>query len=172
MENGRQRNADVPWYQFDPNDYLARNYARVRTEDHRVVELVRDFFGRQFAPGRPPSGLCGIASSLEQLVAFRVLQGMAGGGLQPSSQAILLDTFPREKQGTAMTMFGVAALTGPIVGPTLGGWLVVNYDWRWIFYINLPVGALALLASYVFLDDPDYLKRQGGKFDRLGYRAS
>src|SRR5712692_2693573 len=94
------------------------------------------------------SGLCGMATSLGQIILFRVLQGLAGGGLQPSSQGILLDSFPPEKQGAAQTMFGVAALIGPIVGPTLGGWLVVNYDWRWIFLINVPVGLLALGAAY------------------------
>jgi DHA2 family multidrug resistance protein len=79
------------------------------------------------------SALCGMATSLGQIILFRVIQGLAGGGLQPSSQAVLLDTFPREKQGAAMTMFGVAALIGPIVGPTLGGYLTDNYNWRWIF---------------------------------------
>lgn len=116
------------------------------------------------------SGLCGVAGSLEQLVLFRVLQGLAGGGLQPSSQAILLDTFPRQQQGTAMTLFGVAALTGPIVGPTLGGWLVVSYDWRWIFYINLPVGVLAFVASYLVLRDPPYLQRQRSELSRQPLR--
>src|SRR5208283_5896922 len=82
------------------------------------------------------SALCGMATSLTQIILFRVLQGLAGGGLQPSSQGVLLDRFPPEKQGAAMTMFGIAALIGPIVGPTLGGWLVVNYNWRYIFYIN------------------------------------
>jgi MFS transporter, DHA2 family, multidrug resistance protein len=112
------------------------------------------------------SGLCGMAGSLEQLILFRILQGLAGGGLQPSSQGILLDTFPREKQGAAMTMFGVAALLGPIVGPTLGGWLVDTYQWRWIFYINLPVGVLGFLACYALLDDPDYLKQERTKLVR------
>ena len=101
-----------------------------------------------------------MATSLRQLILFRVLQGLAGGGLQPSSQGILLDSFPSEKQGAAMTMFGVAALLGPVVGPTLGGWLVDTYDWRWIFYINLPVGAVGLLACYALLDDPPYLKEE------------
>src|SRR6516165_7691771 len=87
------------------------------------------------------SGLCGMATSLGQLILFRVIQGVGGGGLQPSSQAILLDSFPPEKQGTAQTMFGIAAMLAPVVGPTLGGYLTVNYDWRWIFYINLPVGS-------------------------------
>ncbi len=112
------------------------------------------------------SGLCGIAGSLPQLILFRVLQGLAGGGLQPSSQAILIDSFPREKQGAAMTMFGVAALFGPIVGPTLGGWLVDAYNWRWIFYINLPVGVLSVLACSALVEDPDYLKEERAHLNR------
>jgi DHA2 family multidrug resistance protein len=106
------------------------------------------------------SALCGMATSLGQIILFRVLQGLAGGGLQPSSQGILMDSFPPEKQGMAMTLFGIAALIGPIVGPTLGGWLVVNYDWRYIFYINVPVGLLALVSCYFLVDDPDYLKKE------------
>ena len=90
------------------------------------------------------SGLCGMATSLWQIIVFRALQGVGGGGLQPSSQGILLDSFPAEKQGAAMTLFGVAALLAPVVGPTLGGWITVQYEWRWIFYINVPVGLLAL----------------------------
>ena len=108
----------------------------------------RNYFLLSIAVFTLASGLCGMATSLPQIILFRVIQGLAGGGLQPSSQAILIDSFPPEKQGTAMSMFGIAALIGPIVGPTLGGWLVVNYDWRWIFYINLPVGLIALAASY------------------------
>src|SRR4029077_4931781 len=106
------------------------------------------------------SGLCGMATSLEQLILFRIIQGLAGGGLQPSSQGVLLDSFPPEKQGSAMTMSGMAALLAPIVGPTLGGYLTVNFNWRWIFYINLPVGAIGFLASYFVLEDPDYLKQE------------
>src|SRR4029079_16647489 len=92
------------------------------------------------------SAMCGMALSLEMLIASRVLQGLAGGGLQPSSQAILLDAFPREKQGAAQTLFGIAALLAPVVGPTLGGYVTDNYRWRWIFYLNLPVGVLALIV--------------------------
>jgi MFS transporter, DHA2 family, multidrug resistance protein len=121
------------------------------------------------------SGLCGIARSLPQIILFRIIQGLAGGGLQPSSQAILIDSFPPEKQGTAMSVFGIAALIGPIVGPTLGGWLVVNYDWRWIFYINLPVGLVALVASHFLVSDPQYLVEERAKlrgqplnFDYIG----
>jgi MFS transporter, DHA2 family, multidrug resistance protein len=106
------------------------------------------------------SALCGLATSLGQIILFRVIQGLAGGGLQPSSQGVLLDNFPPEKQGGAQTLFGLAALIAPIIGPTLGGWLVVNYDWRWIFLINVPVGVLALVAAYALVDDPEYLKKQ------------
>jgi DHA2 family multidrug resistance protein len=106
------------------------------------------------------SALCGAATSLTQIILFRIMQGLAGGGLQPSSQAILIDSFPPEKQGRAQTLFGIAALIGPIVGPTLGGWLVVNYSWRWIFYVNVPVGLLALVSCYFLVDDPDYLKKE------------
>ncbi len=120
----------------------------------------RNYFLFSIAVFTIASGLCGMAASLKQLILFRVLQGLAGGGLQPSSQAILLDRFPREKQGAAMTMFGVAALFGPIVGPTLGGWLVDTYEWRWIFYINLPVGIVGFLLCYMLLEDPDYLKKR------------
>jgi DHA2 family multidrug resistance protein len=109
------------------------------------------------------SGLCGMATSLGQIILFRVLQGLAGGGLQPSSQGVLLDAFPPEKQGAAQTMFGVAALLAPVVGPTLGGYLTVQYDWRWIFYINLPVGVLALATCYFVVDDPEYLKKERAK---------
>ena len=116
-----------------------------------------------------------MATSLWQIILFRALQGVGGGGLQPSSQGILLDSFPPEKQGAAMTLFGVAALLAPVVGPTLGGWLTVQYEWRWIFYINLPVGLLALAACYFLVEDPDYLKaetaaagRRKVRFDTIG----
>jgi MFS transporter, DHA2 family, multidrug resistance protein len=120
----------------------------------------RNYFLLSIAVFTIASALCGMAGSLPRLIFYRVLQGLAGGGLQPSSQGILLDSFPREKQGAAQTMFGIAALLGPVVGPTLGGWLVVNYDWRWIFYVNVPVGIVGFLASYWLLEDPDYLKEQ------------
>lgn len=106
------------------------------------------------------SALCGFAASLGQIILFRVVQGLAGGGLQPSSQAILLDRFPPEKQGAAQTLFGLAAVIAPIVGPTLGGWLCVNYDWRWIFLINVPIGLVAVSLAYLLVEDPDYLKQQ------------
>lgn len=121
------------------------------------------------------SALCGISTSLSQLIVFRVFQGLAGGGLQPCSQAVLLDSFPAEKQGAAMTLFGLAALIAPVVGPTLGGWITDNYSWRWTFFINIPVGTLALAACYLLLEDPEYLrtqltelKKQPFRFDSIG----
>jgi DHA2 family multidrug resistance protein len=120
----------------------------------------RNYFLLSIAIFTIASGLCGIATSLEQLILFRVIQGLGGGGLQPSSQAILLDSFPPEKQGAAQTMFGFAALLAPVVGPTLGGYLTVTYDWRWIFYINIPVGIISVLAGYLLVSDPDYLKNE------------
>src|SRR5262249_6037668 len=91
------------------------------------------------------SALSGSAGSLNMLIFSRILQGLAGGGLQPSSQGVLLDAFPREKQGAAQAVFGMAALFAPVVGPTLGGYITDHYDWRWVFYINVPVGILALM---------------------------
>ncbi|HUY87373.1 MAG TPA: DHA2 family efflux MFS transporter permease subunit [Pirellulales bacterium] len=126
----------------------------------------RNYFMLSIAVFTIASGLCGIATNLEQLILFRVLQGLAGGGLQPSSQAILLDAFPREKQGAAMTMFGIAALFAPVIGPTLGGYLTVNYDWRWIFFINVPMGCLALGAAHLLVEDPEYLKLQRAELRR------
>jgi DHA2 family multidrug resistance protein len=120
----------------------------------------RNYFLLSIAVFTIASGLCGMARSLEEIILFRVIQGLAGGGLQPSSQGVLLDSFPREKQGAAQTMFGVAALLAPVVGPTLGGYLTVQYNWRYIFYINIPVGTLALVACYFLVQDPDYLKKQ------------
>jgi DHA2 family multidrug resistance protein len=126
----------------------------------------RNYFLLSIAVFTLASGLCGMATSLEQIILFRVLQGLAGGGLQPSSQGVLLDAFPPEKQGAAQTIFGVAALLAPVVGPTLGGYLTVFYEWRWIFYINLPVGGLALVMCYFVVEDPPYLRAQRAELRR------
>ena len=134
-------NIDSEWVL---TSYLAANATILPISGWLSARLGRrNYFLLSIAVFTIASGLCGMATSLEQLILFRVIQGLAGGGLQPSSQGVLLDSFPPEKQGAAMTMFGVAALLAPVVGPTLGGYLTVNYDWRWIFYINLPVGASA-----------------------------
>ena len=113
--------------------------------------------------------LCGIAPSLGVLILFRVMQGAGGGGLQPMAQAILADTFPPQKRGMAFALYGITAVMAPTIGPTLGGWITDNYSWRWIFYINLPVGILALILIYRLIEDPPYLKRSGGAGVRLDY---
>ncbi len=103
--------------------------------------------------------LCGLAPSLGLLLAFRVLQGLGGGGLQPMAQAILADSFPPRQRALAFALYGVTAVVAPTIGPTLGGWITFNYSWRWIFFINLPVGVLALLLVLRLVEDPPYLSR-------------
>jgi DHA2 family multidrug resistance protein len=118
------------------------------------------------------SALCGLAPSLGTLILCRVLQGLGGGALQPVSQAILRETFPREKQGMAMAVYGMGVVLAPVVGPTLGGWITDNYTWRWIFLINIPVGICSLLATSLLIFDPPYLIRKtlkdGLKIDYIG----
>lgn len=135
----------------------------------------RNYFLLSIAVFTLASAMCGMATSLGVLIAARVLQGLAGGGLQPSSQGVLLDAFPPEKQGAAMTVFGVAALIAPVIGPTLGGYITDNYGWRWIFYLNVPVGLFALLMCNAVVSDPEYLQMQREelrkrheRFDTLG----
>jgi MFS transporter, DHA2 family, multidrug resistance protein len=118
------------------------------------------------------SFLCGIAPSLGMLLLFRVMQGAFGGGLQPMAQAILADTFPPEKRGLAFALYGICAVCAPAIGPTLGGWITDSYSWRWIFYINVPVGILAVLLVHQLVEDPPYLSRvkKGiGRFDYIGF---
>ncbi len=115
--------------------------------------------------------LCGIAASLPMLIMARVLQGAGGGGLQPSEQAILADTFPPEKRGMAFAMYGMAVVVAPAIGPTLGGWITDNYSWHWIFFINLPIGLLSLFLTNRLVEDPPWLKeekRAGVKIDYIG----
>jgi MFS transporter, DHA2 family, multidrug resistance protein len=113
--------------------------------------------------------LCGTASSLGLLLFYRVLQGAGGGGLQPMAQAILADTFPPEKRGLAFALYGVTAVFAPTVGPTLGGWITFNYSWRWIFFINIPVGLMTLLLVNRFVDDPPYLSKLKAARAKLDY---
>jgi len=118
------------------------------------------------------SFLCGIAPSLGMLLLFRVLQGAFGGGLQPMTQAILADTFPPEKRGLAFALYGITIVCAPAIGPTFGGWITDNYSWRWIFYINVPVGILAVLLVSQLIQDPPQLPRLKGamaRFDYIGF---
>lgn len=105
---------------------------------------------------------CGAAPNLASLIFFRILQGAAGGALIPISQAILMETFPPQQQGMAMAIFGVGAMFGPIVGPALGGWITDQMNWRWIFYINLPIGLIATIMCTFFIFDPPYLRHGNG----------
>jgi DHA2 family multidrug resistance protein len=156
--------------------YLAANAIILPITGWLIAHLGRrNYFLLSIAVFTLASGLCGMATSLGQLILFRVLQGLAGGGLQPSSQGVLLDAFPVERQGMAMTLFGVAALIAPVVGPTLGGWITDSYSWRWVFWINVPIGLLALGACALTLRDPDYmteertaLRKQKFSFDGIG----
>jgi MFS transporter, DHA2 family, multidrug resistance protein len=113
------------------------------------------------------SALCGAATSLSQLVLYRAIQGVTSAGLVPLGQATLYTTYPRERHGYAMAIFSSGAMMGPIVGPTLGGWLTANFDWRWCFYINLPVGALCALGVFVFIRHTRGARR--GPFDMFGF---
>ncbi len=114
------------------------------------------------------SFLCGIASSLSQLVAFRLLQGFFGGGMQPSQQSIILDTFPPERRGAAFGVTAIATIVAPVLGPTLGGYITDTYNWRWIFFINLPVGAIAFLFISILVEDPPWAKRVTRHIDFIG----
>ena len=114
--------------------------------------------------------LCGMAISMPMLIMARVLQGIGGGGMQPLAQSILLESFPPSQHGVAMAAYGMGVVVAPVVGPTLGGWITDSYSWRWIFYINLPIGIMALLMVKLFVEDPPYVRRtiQGG-IDYLGF---
>jgi DHA2 family multidrug resistance protein len=125
--------------------WLGRRFGRKKVyQSCMLLFLVGSFF-------------CGTARSLGTLVFFRILQGLGAGGLQPTEQAILRETFPLEEQATAMSLFGLAVMIGPAIGPTLGGWLVDHQSWPWIFYVNLPVGALGLIMVQRFVHDPEFL---------------
>jgi DHA2 family multidrug resistance protein len=118
------------------------------------------------------SFLCGIAPSLGFLLLFRVLQGAFGGGLQPMAQSILGDSFAPEKRGLAFSLYGITTICAPAIGPTLGGWITDNYSWRWIFYINVPVGLVALILVYQLIEDPPYIARLKARlsgFDFIGF---
>jgi DHA2 family multidrug resistance protein len=106
------------------------------------------------------SFFCGLAPSLPFLIIFRVIQGACGGGLQPLSQAILLESFPAEKRGQAMAFWALGIVVAPMLGPVVGGWLTDNYSWRWVFYINVPIGVLAIFLTQAFVFDPPYLRQR------------
>ena len=135
-----------------------------------------NFFGRKrFLIGciilfTASSFLCGVATNLGMLIAARILQGAGGGALQPLAQSILLESFPPARRGMAMAVYGVGVVVAPILGPTLGGWITDSYSWRWCFYINLPVGILAVFLISLFVEDPPYIRAaKRGSFDAIGF---
>jgi MFS transporter, DHA2 family, multidrug resistance protein len=136
--------------------WLANNFGRKRLLMASVVGFtVSSFF-------------CGLAPSLPLLIVFRVLQGACGGGLQPLSQAILLEAFPPEKRGQAMAFWALGIVVAPMLGPVAGGWITDNYSWRWVFYINVPIGVVAIILTQLFVFDPEYLRRKASSIDYWG----
>ncbi|DAB01617.1 TPA: EmrB/QacA family drug resistance transporter [Candidatus Gastranaerophilales bacterium HUM_12] len=140
------------------------------------VDFFSKFFGRKnfyiisIMMFTIASMLCGMARNLGEMVIFRVLQGAGGGGIVPISQALMMESFPKEKRGTAMAVFGMGVIIAPIVGPVLGGWITDNWSWPWIFFINVPFGCLAAILSKKMLFNPPYSQRQKGvKMDGLGF---
>src|SRR6266536_3818961 len=133
-----------------------------------LVMPLTAFFGRFFGQKRVymsalalfvvGSGLCGLARNLPMLVVVRMIQGLGAGALQPTEQAILRQTFPPKEQGMAMALFGMAVMVGPAIGPTLGGYIVDNFHWSWIFFINLPVGVLGLFMVWRFVHEPEDIR--------------
>lgn len=114
------------------------------------------------------SFLCGLAPSLKMLVIFRIIQGATGGALQPLSQAVMLEAFPPQDRGKAMAFWGLGIVVAPMLGPVLGGWLTDNYSWRWVFYINLPIGMMSVIMTRLFIFDPPYIRRSGRGIDYWG----
>src|SRR3954467_1731123 len=114
------------------------------------------------------SFLCGLAPTLPMLIIFRLIQGATGGALQPLSQAVLLEAFPPQDRGKAMGFWALGIVVAPILGPVLGGWLTDNYSWRWVFYINIPVGIASIVMTKMYIFDPPYLKAQSRRVDYWG----
>jgi MFS transporter, DHA2 family, multidrug resistance protein len=136
--------------------WLANYFGRKRL----LIAAVTGFTAASF--------LCGLAPTLPLLIIFRVIQGACGGGLQPISQAVLLEAFPPKDRGKAMAFWGLGIVVAPMLGPVLGGWLTDSYSWRWIFYINIPVGVAAVVMTKLFIFDPSYIRRPTGRVDYWG----
>ena len=136
--------------------WLANYFGRKRT-------LLTAVFGFTAA-----SVLCGLAPTLEMLILFRVIQGATGGALQPLSQAVMLEAFPPQDRGKAMAFWGLGIVVAPMLGPVIGGWLTENYSWRWVFYINLPVGLASVIMTRLFIFDPPYIRRSSRGVDYWG----
>ncbi len=136
--------------------WLASNFGRKRLLMASVIGFTTSSF------------FCGFAPSLGFLIFFRIIQGACGGGLQPLSQAILLEAFPPEKRGQAMAFWALGIVVAPMLGPVAGGWITDNYSWRWVFYINVPIGILAIILTQLYVFDPSYLRRKAASIDYWG----
>ncbi|HLH17201.1 MAG TPA: DHA2 family efflux MFS transporter permease subunit [Bryobacteraceae bacterium] len=136
--------------------WIANYFGRKRT----LLAAVMGFTGA--------SVLCGLAPSLQALIVFRIIQGATGGALQPLSQAVMLEAFPPRDRGKAMAFWGLGIVVAPMLGPVLGGWLTDNYSWRWVFYINLPVGLASVIMTRLFIFDPPYIRRTSSRIDYWG----
>src|SRR5580658_569120 len=152
--------------------YLVANAVSLTASSFLAPRLGRkSFFLICLALFTASSVLCGFAPNLQALLLFRILQGLAGGGMVPVSQSILADAFPPEKRGQAFALFGIAVVVAPVVGPTLGGWISDNWSWQWCFLINAPVGVLAMALIAVLLRAPkrQQAQQQGYGFDLIGF---
>src|SRR6202045_793087 len=152
--------------------YLVANAVSLTASSYLAQRLGRkSFFLTCLALFTASSVLCGFAPNLQTLLLFRVLQGLAGGGMVPASQSILADSFPPAKRDQAFALFGIAVVVAPVVGPTLGGWISDNWSWQWCFLINAPVGVLAIALIAVLLREPKRQpsQQQGHGFDVIGF---
>ncbi|MHB8654575.1 MAG: DHA2 family efflux MFS transporter permease subunit [Terriglobia bacterium] len=136
--------------------WLANYFGRKRL----LIAAVTGFTAASF--------LCGLAPNLPLLIIFRVIQGACGGGLQPLSQAVLLEAFPPKERGKAMAFWALGIVVAPMLGPVLGGWLTDDYSWRWVFYINIPIGVIAIIMTKLFIFDPPYIRRGSSRVDYWG----
>src|SRR5437667_4634779 len=136
--------------------WLARYFGRKRL----LISAVIGFTGASL--------LCGLATTLWMLIVFRVIQGASGGVLQPISQAVMLEAFPPRERGKAMAFWGLGIVVAPMLGPMLGGWLTDNYSWRWVFYINVPIGIASIIMTRLFIFDPPYIRRKSESVDYWG----
>src|SRR5262247_3627527 len=136
--------------------WLASYFGRKRLLTSAVVGFTASSF------------MCGFAPNLGFLVTFRIVQGLTGGVLQPTSQSVMLEAFPPAQRGKAMGVWGLGIVVAPMLGPVLGGWLTDNYSWRWVFYVNIPVGILSIVMTKLFIFDPPYIRRTAAKVDAWG----
>jgi DHA2 family multidrug resistance protein len=159
---------------IDESTWVLTSYLVANAIVLPITGWLANFFGRKRLLIAAVTGftiasfLCGLAPTLPLLIFFRVVQGACGGGLQPLSQAVLLEAFPPKERGKAMAFWGLGIVVAPMLGPVMGGWLTDNYSWRWVFYINIPVGIIAILMTRYFIFDPPYIRRSSDRVDYWG----